>query len=113
MKRKVGYEIKILNNLIERNIIEIHKNINECVITPAQLEIIIYLLNKKEAFQNELENYLNIMMETLNLIIGRFPKILHPKNLRNLVLKDYQKKASKNKQNSVNQKAKDNYKYAK
>lgn len=74
MKRKVGYEIKILNNLIERNIIEIHKNINECVITPAQLEIIIYLLNKKEAFQNELENYLNIRRSTISGILKTLEK---------------------------------------
>lgn len=74
MKRKVGYEIKILNNLIERNIIEIHKNINECVITPAQLEIIIYLLNKKEAFQNELENYLNIRRSTISGVLKTLEK---------------------------------------
>ena len=74
MKRKVGYEIKILNNLIERNIIEIHKNIIECVITPAQLEIIIYLLNKKEAFQNELENYLNIRRSTISGVLKTLEK---------------------------------------
>lgn len=84
MKRKVGYEIKTLNNLIERNIVEIHKNINECVITPAQLEIIIYLLNKKEAFQNELENYLKIRRSTISGILKTLEKNNMIKKIKSL-----------------------------
>lgn len=74
MERKIGYEIKMLNNLIERNIVETHKHINECVITPVQLQIIIYLLDKKEAFQNELEDYLKIRRSTISGILKTMEK---------------------------------------
>lgn len=74
MERKVGYEIKQLNTLIERNIIEYHKDINKFLITPVQLQIILYLLNNKEAYQKELEDYLKIRRSTISGILKTMEK---------------------------------------
>lgn len=84
MERKIGYEIKLLNNLIERNIVEIHKYINECVITPVQLQIMIYLIDHKEAFQNELEDYLKIRRSTISGILKTMEKNNMIKRIKSL-----------------------------
>ncbi len=53
------------------------------------------------------------MMEMLKFDYWKVPENITPEKFKKPSAKRLSKKASKNKQKSVNQKAKDNYKYAK
>lgn len=74
MKRLIGYEIKSLNNILERKIMEVHKEEKQFSITTTQIQIIDYLLKNKEAYQNDLEKFLKIRRSTISGILNTMEK---------------------------------------
>lgn len=77
MKKIIGYEIKNLNNMIERKIIDIHKPLkSECIITPIQVKIIEYIMenNSNIVYQRDIEKYLNLRRSTISGILQTMEK---------------------------------------
>lgn len=77
MKKLIGYEIKNLNNMIERKIINVHKPLkSECIITPIQVKIIEYIMenNGNTVYQRDLEKNLNLRRSTISGILQTMEK---------------------------------------
>ena len=46
-ERSLGFEIKLLNNMILRKIIKDSKEYGECAISPIQIKVVHYLIEHK------------------------------------------------------------------
>ena len=103
-KRSIGYEIKVIDNMISRQIISL-KHKCPLHITPVQVRILSYIneQNQKEIYQKDLENIFNMRRSTVSGILKNMEKnnlikrIDSPKDARikQIILTDYSKDISK------------------
>ncbi len=101
-ERKVAFEIKLLDNLISRKIIE-NKKENK-TLSHVQASILKYLFeNNKTIYQNDLEVFLNVRRSTISGILKTMEKNNLIKRIdsksdarkKEIVLTDYSIKKSK------------------
>lgn len=74
MKESIGYEIKSLDNMIQRFIIKEAKNKNSLLITPVQAHIIKYLIDNEKVYQRDLENVFKFRRSTVSGILKTMEK---------------------------------------
>lgn len=84
MEKKIEHEIKKVNNMIERVICDIHKNDEHIILTSTQVQILYYLYKNKSAYQNELEDLLDVRRSTISGIL----KTMEKNNLIKRIKKD-------------------------
>ena len=74
--RSLGFEIKLLNNMILRRIIKDSKECCECAISPIQIKAVNYLIeHKKETiYQRDIEKSLMVRRSTVSGILKTMEK---------------------------------------
>lgn len=74
MEESVGYEIKSLDNMIQRVLIKEAKSKNSILITPVQAHIIKYLIDNEKVYQRDLEKEFKIRRSTASGILKTMEK---------------------------------------
>lgn len=75
-EKGIAYEIKTINNLIERKIISDSKMSNNNLITMMQGKIMKYLfVNKEKIFQKDIEEELKLRRSTVSSILKTMEKM--------------------------------------
>jgi DNA-binding MarR family transcriptional regulator len=74
--RSIGFEIKILNNLITRKIIKEYKINDNCSISHVQMKVIHYLIKNKNnsIYQSDIEKMLEVRRSTVSGILDTMEK---------------------------------------
>lgn len=74
--RSLGFEIKLLNNMILRRIIKDSKECGDCAISPIQIKVVHYLIeHKKETIhQRDIEKNLMVRRSTVSGILKTMEK---------------------------------------
>lgn len=103
MERKVLYQIKTLDKLILRSLID-NNSMNTCNIslTQTQMHIMAYILKstKKEVYQKDLEEALNLRRATIS-------GVLHTMETNNLIIRVTDSSDTRTKKIILNNKAKE------
>ncbi len=102
-ERKIAFEIKLLDNLISRKIIENKKENKK--LSHVQVSILKYLIENKEktVYQNDLETFLSVRRSTISGILKTMEKrnlikrvdSLKDARKKEIILTDYSYKKSK------------------
>ena len=108
-ERKIAFEIKLLDNLISRKIIENKKENKK--LSHVQVSILKYLIENKEktVYQNDLETFLSVRRSTISGILKTMEKrnlikrvdSLKDARKKEIILTDYSYKKSKLKKKKV------------
>lgn len=102
-ERKIAFEIKLLDNLISRKIIENKKENKK--LSHVQVSILKYLIENKDktVYQNDLETFLSVRRSTISGILKTMEKrnlikkvdSLKDARKKEIILTDYSYKKSK------------------
>lgn len=109
MKESIGYEIKSLDNMIQRFIIKEAKNKNSLLITPVQAHIIKYLIDNEKVYQRDLENVFKFRRSTVSGILKTMEKnnlikridTIEDARMKQIVLTDFAENKFKNGLNRI------------
>lgn len=74
MKNTVGYELKNLDNLIQRKLIKESKKNENILITPVQIHILKYLVDNGESYQKDIDKEFKFRRSTSLGIIKTMEK---------------------------------------